>query len=1268
MKFGGCVILALVALGGSTSVSSHVSPVQKVIQLIDDMAIKVKKDLETTNLGFEEFAKNCDDEAAEKDNAISNSKNSVYELEASVFDSSGKIASLESKIADVSTKISSTEDDVAAAENLREQEHQDFLAVEKSMLQTINELQGAAAQLRGGTGFVQLTPEARQGLNSVLTGLGKVVDANFVTHEAREKVQAFLQAQEDAQDSLEVKQPESGAMDGVMATISELTEKAESTLAATRKREQESAHSHVMLKQSMANDLSSMREEMSESTKLKAYNAEAKATSEKDLAAEQKILSGTTKYLSDLKQDCQERATAFEAETRDINAELTALGKAKEILTKKFGALLQMTVKVAAKDDEDTRAQALRHVEEVGRKYHSTMLVALAYRASSDPFAKVRNMLENMVDKLLQEAAEDATQKAFCDQEISKSKKSQSQKEESLAKTQARLDKGDASVAQLSEAIATLSKQVAEIDRAVKDATDVRVAEKSEFLKVEKDMSESEEACAAAISVLREYYEGASLVQLKSVSKDSMKGDGSGILGVLEVAESDFAQLLAEARSSEEMAAKEYAKMIEENKMLKATTEMDIKGKHSEIKSLKNALADYGQDKEGVTGELSAVLEYLDKLKPQCETNAPSYAQRKAEREAEIQGLKEALDILAGDALAFVQRGSHHQHAGPVETVGDAAGSVGSGINEVTSPVSKPVGDVGAGAVTTVGDGVGGAGQSVVGDNPMEKVPIVGSSFKPRGVSTALNCVVSLTIQYFVVYTALALCRTAADVWNLKYEAVPLQKILQTAAITVNYAPMLAVLFLAVRMRITWLTQGKGDPPVWMQAWMYCATYAVLLMTLVVVVIPLFTGEVIGVDQRTGDIDDEHKPFANFFLAVCFTVLKYFIMIGLYVGVVCIIYGACTFVPPSGSWPGDKIPPASPAVACTMILACMYFLLYAFVQFSRTWTQFTGSKFTKFENSMMVATNAMNFAPMLSVLFIGARMRALQMDPVNGAPQKWAQNCFFMCTYATAAQVLISIAVTLVLSGTAEAGKEVEGDMVYKVENKGLGGILSVGRYIIMFCIYIGFSCVIYSIFTLQHPQGAQYTPEISVTMQCVINLTFQFFFIYLMIWVCVTIKEFTGYEWQLLVNTMENLKGTVAYCPMLAILFVATRMRALLLTNNKGAPQGYVQDGMYMATWALLIQFLFGLIVPCCTGVQMPCDEDGTPQYTPAHPIALYAVLALKWISYIFLYGGVIAVITGVYTMTPENANGRGAVPLVGEHIGEPYGVNDIPGGPVSK
>merc|ERR1719157_290248 len=101
------------------------------------------------------------------------------------------------------------------------------------------------------------------------------------------------------------------------------------------------------------------------------------------------------------------------------------------------------------------------------------------------------------------------------------------------------------------------------------------------------------------------------------------------------------------------------------------------------------------------------------------------------------------------------------------------------------------------------------------------------------------------------------------------------------------------------------------------------------------------------------------------------------------------------------------------------------------------------------------------------------------MDPVNGNPQKWAQNCFFMCTYAVTAQTILAIAIPLVMQGEVKVGKT-EGDMEYTVQNKTLGMVLTLGRYAIMLCIYIGFSCVIYSIFTIEHPRGKQYTPAVS--------------------------------------------------------------------------------------------------------------------------------------------------------------------------------------------
>merc|ERR1719465_290852 len=571
-----------------------------------------------------------------------------------------------------------------------------------------------------------------------------------------------------------------------------------------------------------------------------------------------------------------------------------------------------------------------------------------------------------------------------------------------------------------------------------------------------------------------------------------------------------------------------------------------------------------------------------------------------------------------------------------------------------------------------------------VEDNPMEKVPVVGSQFKVNPVSTSMQCVVSLTIQYFVVYTALALARTAAKSFGIDYGKTPIISILVTATYTVSFAPMLAVLFLGCRMRVTWLTQGKGNPPEYVQVAMYCATYAVLAMTLCVCVIPIFTGKVFKVDPKTGDIPKDAKPFAQPIVAGCFAALKFLIMLGLYAGALVVVYGIINFEPPKGTWPGDVIPPVSPAVQCVMILSCQYFAVYGAIQVCKSiedWLSFSNPFLNLLQESCQTATLSMNFAPMLAILFIGARMRALQMDPVNGAPQKWAQNCFFMCTYAVLAQTCLCIAIPVVIGGKAKPGK-VEGDMEYDTKGFLPGIVMTVIRFCITICIYVGFTCVIYSILTIQHPQGPQYTPPISVTMQCVINLTIQFFTVYLGLWIAQTVKDFFGYPLPRLTQLMQDAQATVAFCPMLAILFVGTRMRALMITDNRGSPQGWVQDGMYMATWSLLIQFVMVLVTPCATGVPAQVDEDGNIKWEPDNKILFYCVVTIRALGFILLYGGTITVMTGLYTMTPETANGRGAVPLVGdgkvpgvgaqvpgyEGIKEPYGVNDVPGTPIEQ
>merc|ERR1719281_629234 len=637
-------------------IKTKISPVQKVVQMIDEMAGKVQKELDATTADFEEYAKFCDDQSVEKDYAIKDGKESMEELDATITDTSAGIESAAAKIEDLSTKISDTESELSTATALRKHENEEFVKKEAELLETTRELEGATTAIKKSLSLVQLRggrvgQSEREALNALVAGLGQLVEASFINAEQRRHIQSFLDMRADAEEAFEARARTLDS-NGIIDTLTEMTDKAEESLTTTRKREAEAAQSFALLKQSLEGETKGMKEELGESTQFKASSAEKLAGAQEDLVMTTKAFEEDTTYLKELKRDCQTRAREFEVTVKDNNAELTALGKAKAILLKKF-ALVQTSTKVRALaktrvHDEDPKSRALRSIEQLGRKLHSTALVSLAYRAASDPFGKVRSMIEDMIAKLLQEAAEEATQKAFCDKEIGESNASKDEKQGKLDKVNSRLEKAESTIATLTEQVTVLSKEVADSDAALAEATALRTKEKATFTAVEKDLSESQEACAAATEVLREYYEGASFIQTEQKARNQAdeQGDGSGILGMLEVAESDFATGLAEARTVEGTAQSEYDKMKDEAKMLKATKTMEIKGKQSEIGSLKVSVADLATDKEGLTGEMDALLAYLDKLKPQCETNVPSYAERKAAREQEIEGLKDALETL----------------------------------------------------------------------------------------------------------------------------------------------------------------------------------------------------------------------------------------------------------------------------------------------------------------------------------------------------------------------------------------------------------------------------------------------------------------------------------------------------------------------------------------------------------------------------------------------------------------------------------------------
>jgi len=474
---------------------------------------------------------------------------------------------------------------------------------------------------------------------------------------------------------------------------------------------------------------------------------------------------------------------------------------------------------------------------------------------------------------------------------------------------------------------------------------------------------------------------------------------------------------------------------------------------------------------------------------------------------------------------------------------------------------------------------------------------------------------------------------------------------METAATTVTYAPMLSVLFLGVRMRAIQLSQGQTEkyqlPQPWVQQAMYICTYAVLAQVILVLLMPIFTGEWDVECDEDGNIDTS-KMQTGGMMGTIITVVRYFVMACLYGGFMIICYGAYVMEGPKEIWEEEGAPPVSPAVACTMNLATQFFLVYLAVAVVKTAQELGGpSPFkTKLAGLLTLAKFTVNFAPMLCILFIGARMRALQMDPKHGNPQKWAQNCFYMCTYSVMIQTLLVLIMPFLVDCECKQGSS-EGDVEFVMENQVVAMSIIAIRWVCLLALYAGFTAVIYSVFVIEHPTDVSLTPPISPAMQCVMNLTVQYFFIYLCLWICITCQQFMGSSpfWDSAIAIFDAGRATVMFAPMLSILFIGARMRALQLTKATdgtipptAGPQGWAQDGMFLSTWATFVQVCMALLVPILTGSTPEMDEDGNLK-APEGSSQIVAIIcdSIKYICLIAMYGGAVTVMYAVYTMTPE-------------------------------
>merc|ERR1719468_298367 len=388
-------------------------------------------------------------------------------------------------------------------------------------------------------------------------------------------------------------------------------------------------------------------------------SGETRAAAEGDLAVTTRALNEDVTALAGLHQDCMTKAEDFEAETKSRGEELKALAMAKKAVKENTAGATGQTYSFLQTASNTANVQVVHMIRDLARKQKAPELAQLASRLGSDlrlnhgadVFAKIKGMISDMIDKLEQEQAEAAELKQWCDKEIAESTAKKEEADALIEKLTTKHNQATSRSTQLKDEVAVLQKELAELASTQSEMDRIRSEEKAAFDKNHPEMEQGLKGVKLALKILNDYYAKA------DKAHSSADGAGSGIIGMLEVIESDFTQGISEMVAAEQTAVSTHERETKENAVEKTTKEQDVKYKTKEAASLDKVAAELSTDIEGVRTELDAVNDYLASLDKKCTYKVESYADRKARREAEINGLKEALNILESET-ALVQTSS----------------------------------------------------------------------------------------------------------------------------------------------------------------------------------------------------------------------------------------------------------------------------------------------------------------------------------------------------------------------------------------------------------------------------------------------------------------------------------------------------------------------------------------------------------------------------------------------------------------------------------
>jgi chromosome segregation ATPase len=675
-----CVAIAVLSL-----YAEAVTPIEKVLKLLDDLKTDVEAKGKAEATTYEKFSCFCKDTTKTKSDSIVEGQDTV---DVTTADIGKKTTEREEKITkrtEEKQKIETTTLKLQEATEAYKKDKANFDATYADLTKAMTSARKAvdALSAKKGAAFLDLGG-ARSDVQNCLDLAGAL---NMVSPSTQEAAASFMQV--DPNDPAY-----KFHSDKILKIIGDLRDDFSKQRDEVDTEWKKTKASYESEKKGMEDKITTAEGEVEtlsgDIDTLKEGIAKLKTT----LINTETTLKDDSDYLRDLTLRCQDSGEAWDQRSKQRTDEVEALTKAIDVLNKgakdnadamKRAALLTAKKPVAAPTQAavvkapvklvsflqaHTTSQRMKEVvianlRRASAELKSDMLSSMADKVAKDPFVKIKKLIQGLIESLLEQSKNEATKKGMCDTELGKARSERKTQLASVNKLDADIASLTASKNSLTQEIGDLEVDIESLDKALKEAVELRGEEKAENETTLKQAKEGAEAVGEALVTLKDFYgkaAKASFIQVHASPVDedtegagfdsAYKGDqdsSKAILGLLEVIKSDFERTTSKTEAAE---AEAHANFIKFDRASKA----DIAGKTKkklldtqDLATTKSAIDTGMEDLKTAQNLVDAQLKVIEDLKPTCIDTGMSYSERVAKREAEIGALQTALCQLDPD-------------------------------------------------------------------------------------------------------------------------------------------------------------------------------------------------------------------------------------------------------------------------------------------------------------------------------------------------------------------------------------------------------------------------------------------------------------------------------------------------------------------------------------------------------------------------------------------------------------------------------------------